>query len=142
MGDAHALSSVVGEGAFDAIFSSAVLEHLAMPWVAAVEMNRALRPGGLVFHRTHQSWPVHERPNDFFRFSDEALRVLFGPAHGFEVLEAGMALPMALYARRKGPVIDLTGLNPGFGMSWVLARKVGVGVVDLGALSRSYRPPG
>ena len=125
VGDAHALSTLVGPATFDALFSSAVMEHLAMPWLAAAEMNRALRPGGLVFHSTHQCWPVHERPNDFFRFSDEALRVLFGPAHGFETLEAGMAMPMAAYPRDKSHLLfNQTPFNPTFGQAWILARKV------------------
>lgn len=123
--DAHTLSARLGPATADALFSSAVLEHLAMPWLAAAEMNRTLRPGGLVFHRTHQCWPVHETPNDFFRFSDEALRVLFGPAHGFETIAAGMAFPMATHARDKAwPYSDHLPLNPTYGQSWILARKV------------------
>ncbi len=147
VGDVHALSAIVGPDAFDAIFSSAVMEHLAMPWLAAAEMNRALRTGGLVFHRTHQCWPVHEQPNDFFRFSDEALKVLFGPVHGFAPIEAGMAFPMAAYARDKSSAhFNQTPLNPVYGMSWVLARKVADipaahAAPDLVSLSQRYPAP-
>ena len=44
VGDAHELSRLVGRGSFDAVFSGAVLEHLAMPWLIAAEINRVLRP--------------------------------------------------------------------------------------------------
>src|SRR6202046_1911736 len=50
VGDAHCLTEYVGTGQFDAIFSLSVFEHLAMPWVAAMEINKALVPGGLSFH--------------------------------------------------------------------------------------------
>jgi SAM-dependent methyltransferase len=124
VGDAHALSSVVGEGAVDAVFSLSVLEHLAMPWVVAAEINRVLKPGGLVFHSAPQSWPIHEYPNDFWRFSDEGLKLLFGPAFGFEVIDAVMLNPMRMYPEhREGPYLQLPR-NPGFGNACILSRKV------------------
>ncbi|HWA78949.1 MAG TPA: class I SAM-dependent methyltransferase, partial [Acetobacteraceae bacterium] len=97
VGDVHALSRLTGRGSFDAVFSGAVLEHLAMPWIVAAEINRVLRPGGLTYHITPQAWPVHEEPNDFWRFTDEALKLLFGEPFGFEVLSAGMADRARLY---------------------------------------------
>lgn len=124
VGDAHELSRLVGRASFDAVFSGAVLEHLAMPWIVAAEINRVLRPGGLTYHITPQAWPLHEVPNDFWRFSDEALRLLFGEPFGFEVLSVGMADRVRLYPldKAKGNL----GLPLGFGYAsaWVLARKV------------------
>lgn len=144
VGDVHALSALVGRQSFDAVFSGAVFEHLAMPWLAAVEINRVLRPGGLTFHITPQAWPVHEEPNDFWRFTDEALKLLFGEPFGFEVLSAGMADRVRLYPLDKGTG-DL-GLPFGYGYAsaWVLARKTrdikdaGPGPGDLSALGRRY----
>ena len=151
VGDVHELSRLVGRASFDAIFSGAVLEHLAMPWVVAAEINRALRLGGITYHMTPQAWPVHEEPNDFWRFTDEALKLLFGEPFGFEVLSAGMADRVRLYPldKEKG---DL-GLPLGYGYasSWVLARKVReidvaagpVGLpASLAALGRRYPRPG
>lgn len=40
VGDAHRLSDYFGHKKFDAVFSYSVLEHLAMPWVFAVEVNQ------------------------------------------------------------------------------------------------------
>ncbi len=131
VGDVHQLVSLVGENTLDAIYSVAVLEHLERPWVVAEQMNRALRPGGLVFHSTVHSWPIHEQPNDFWRFSDEGLKVLFGPAFGFEVLGANMADPVNIYPQfRVKPVLQLP-LNPGYAESCILARKVGGVTPDL-----------
>ena len=73
VGDVHELSELVGRESVDALYSLSVLEHLAMPWIVAREMNRTLKLGGLVFHSTVHSWPLHEQPNDFWRFSDEGL---------------------------------------------------------------------
>lgn len=73
---------------FDAFIASAVFEHLARPWLAAKEVARVLAPGGLCFISTHQTFPLHAYPSDFFRFSTDALSLLFTDA-GLEVLHLG-----------------------------------------------------
>src|SRR5262249_30537473 len=73
---------------------SASFEHFAMPWVVATEIAKTLKVGGHVFVETHFSFSSHERPWNFFQFSDMALRALFSPALGFECIEAGMSNPM------------------------------------------------
>lgn len=93
VGDAHKLSTYFDEP-FDVIYSTAVLEHLAMPWVAAEEIAKVLKPGGLLFLETHFSTSAHERPWHFFQFSDMALRALFSPALGIECIEASMSNPI------------------------------------------------
>lgn len=104
VGDAHQLSSLLQERRFDAVFSIAVFEHLAMPWVVAQEIGAILKMGGLTYHGTVFAWPTHERPWDFWRMSDDALRVLFSPVMGFEVIGAGMFDPVSMHFRdlRKG----------------------------------------
>lgn len=92
-GDAHRLSSLV-DGPFDLVFSTAVFEHLAMPWVVAEEIARVTRVGGHVLIETHFSYSAHERPWHFFQFSDMGLRALFSPALGFECVEATMQNPI------------------------------------------------
>ena len=101
-----------------------MLEHLACPWLFAAAVNRALRPGGVTFHTSHQTWPLHEEPNDFWRFSDSALRVLFGAGAGFEVLDAGMGEPMSIMPSERKPGVEYTPLCSAFATSYVLARKV------------------
>jgi hypothetical protein len=125
VGDVHALSSLVGEESVEAIYSLAVMEHIQVPWIASIEMNKALKIGGLVFHSTVHSWPLHEMPNDFWRFSDEGLKVLFGPMFGFEVLSAGLACPVAMMPDHRDGILNQLPLCPGYAESSILARKIG-----------------
>lgn len=73
---------------FDAFVALAVFEHLERPWIAASEVARILAPGGIGYVQTHQTFPLHGYPSDFFRFSREALSLIFTDA-GLRVLEAG-----------------------------------------------------
>ena len=151
VGDVHSLTASVAPGSLDGVFSVAVLEHLAAPWLAAAEINRALKLGGETVHVTHQSWPVHETPNDFFRMSDQALRSLFGPATGFEVVDCGMAYPVAIVPPAQMRHADWLNVpfGRGFGQSYIRARKVAEldpvaslwGAQDLGRISQDYPKP-
>jgi hypothetical protein len=98
VGDAHSLSSCFPrDEKFDLIFSSAVFEHLYMPWVVAQEIQKLLKVGGCVFVETHFSFSSHERPWHFFQFSDMGLRALFNHALGFDLIESGMSNPVSGY---------------------------------------------
>ena len=88
VGDVHKLSSYFTEK-FDLIISSAVLEHLAMPWIASREIIKCLKTGGCIFAETHYSFSSHERPWHFFQFSENALNVLFPEAFGIKCLKKG-----------------------------------------------------
>lgn len=95
VGDAHKLSSYFqGQEKFDIIYSSACFEHFAMPWLVAPEIAKLLKVGGLIFVETHFSFSTHERPWNFFQFSDMGLKALFSPALGFECIEAGFSNPI------------------------------------------------
>lgn len=93
VGDVHKLSTYFDK-TFDLIYSSAVFEHLAMPWIAANEIVKLLKPGGYLFIETHYCYGSHERPWHFFQFSEQALKVLFPASHGIECLEAGVSNPL------------------------------------------------
>lgn len=98
IGDAHQLSRYFeGQGKFDLIYSSAVFEHLHMPWVAAQEIEKILNVGGYVFIETHFSFSSHERPWHFFQFSDMGLRALFNHSLGFDLIDSGMSNPISGY---------------------------------------------
>lgn len=88
VGDAHKISAYFEEK-FDLIFSSAVFEHLAMPWIAAIEIIKLLKEGGYVFIETHYSYSSHERPWHFFQFSENALDVLFPEKFGMCCVKKG-----------------------------------------------------
>lgn len=124
VGDAHRLSEYFPNQRFDAIFSISVFEHLAMPWVGAMEINKLLEMGGLTFHHTHFAWPMHDRPWDFWRFSDEGLKVLFSPPMGFEVMKAGFYEPLRMHFDRLVPGQEQFPLFPAFGGVSILAKKV------------------
>ena len=115
VGDAHKLSQYFEGQRVDAIFSLSVLEHIAMPWVVAMEINKLLEVGGLTCHATHFAWPLHETPWDFWRFSDEGLKVLFSPGLGFEIVKAGLFSLMRLYPDQIAYPQEMMPLFPAFG---------------------------
>jgi hypothetical protein len=105
-GDAHALSRSLPADHFDFVFSVSVWEHLAMPWLVSLELNKVMRTGGLAMINTHQSWPVHEAPWDYFRFSDYAWAPLFNAATGFRIVTRGMGLRAVM-----GPNLYTPGMH-------------------------------
>jgi Methyltransferase domain len=98
--DLHRLTDVVGAERFDVIISASTFEHLKYPTLAAHELMKALKVGGLLFVQTHQSLPLHGYPNDYFRFSQDALASLFGTEMGFDVVATNYDFPVRLYSRR------------------------------------------
>ena len=98
--DVHRLSAVAGIERFDIILSFSTFEHLKYPALAAHEVLKTLKVGGLLFVQTHQSFPLHAYPFDYFRFSQEALASLFGTTMGFDVQAAGNDFPAQIYSRR------------------------------------------
>ena len=118
--DAHALSQVTGAERFDAIISCSTFEHFKYPHLAAHEVMRALTVGGLLFVQTHQSFPLHGYPSDYFRFSREALASLFPAAMGFEVIAAGYDFPARIYSHED----RFSHLHPAFLNTALYGRKV------------------
>jgi hypothetical protein len=60
-----------------------VFEHIRKPWLAAREIAKVLKPGGIVFVQTHQTYPIHADPYDYWRFSREAMETLLDAETGF-----------------------------------------------------------
>jgi SAM-dependent methyltransferase len=105
--DVHRLTAVTGEEQFDIIISCSTFEHFKYPHRAAHEVMKALRVGGVLFIQTHQSFPLHAHPSDYFRFSREALAGLFGTQMGFRVLATDYEFPVKLYSLRVPSVVSL-----------------------------------
>lgn len=99
----------------DTILCTEVLEHLEEPSVAIQEAYRLLRKNGVAIYTVPFSWPIHEGPRDFYRYSEYGLRYLFEKA-GFKVEEIraldGLLVKLvqpacyALWGLRKGGVFN------------------------------------
>lgn len=101
VGDVHRLSEVVGRERFDVVVSCSTFEHFKYPHLAAHEVMRTLRIGGLLFVQTHQAFPLHAHPCDYFRFSREALAGLFGTRMGFTVHATAYEFHARVHSRRE-----------------------------------------
>jgi hypothetical protein len=124
VGDAHELSALFPTKRFDAVMAFSVLEHMLMPWKFVIELNAVLNDGAVGLFTTHQCWPVHDQPWDFWRFSDQAWHGLLNPATGFEILEARMGEPAFVVAQRCHTVTAFGTGQAGYLASNVLFRKI------------------
>lgn len=69
----------------DTVLLLMVLEHLSDPQLALLEINRVLKKNGILILSTLQSYPLHDRPYDFFRFTKYGLLHLLETS-GFKVV--------------------------------------------------------
>lgn len=125
VGDAHQLSQHFPYESFDAVFAMSVLEHILMPWKFAIELNRVMRPGAVGLFTTHHTWPLHEKPWDFWRFSDQAWKAILNPATGFEIIETQLAEPAFIVPRWTHAVTNFGDAYFGWLTSCVRFRKIG-----------------
>lgn len=65
------------DGTFDAVLSSAVLEHVKNPWLCAQEITRVLKPGGQLICCVPFLQPLHGYPHHYYNMSAQGLRNLF-----------------------------------------------------------------
>lgn len=66
---------------YEVVVSTEMLEHEARPWLAVSEMARVLKKNGYLLltcrgYDLRGCFPVHEFPDDCYRFSAGALRIL------------------------------------------------------------------
>ena len=83
--DAHDLP--FKDAVFDAVITTAVLEHVMYPERAAAEIHRVLASEGLLYSELPFMQQVHEGAYDFTRYSLSGHRRLF---NGFAEIDAGM----------------------------------------------------
>lgn len=74
-------------GYFSHIECTSVLEHSRAPWRLAAMLVTLLLPGGTIYITAPFVWRVHAYPSDYFRFTREGIRELFGPAIQWQALE-------------------------------------------------------
>jgi SAM-dependent methyltransferase len=121
--DIHRMSADLGAGRFEFALCISVFEHLLMPWKAVLEINKVLKPGGLILVQTHQTVGMHDTPWDYYRFSDESWKGLFNRYTGFQIEHTLMSnfqhiIPLHYYGVYPG----FEGAG-GFNDSAVIARK-------------------
>jgi Methylase involved in ubiquinone/menaquinone biosynthesis len=84
MGDIHKLP--IADESFDAVFCTGTLEHVRDPRRAVAELQRILRPGGMVHIDVPFIQGYHADPTDYWRFTIDGLRVL---CENFEEIASG-----------------------------------------------------
>jgi SAM-dependent methyltransferase len=112
--DAINLAHVESE-TYDVVISHAVLEHVNKPWLAAREIERVLKIGGVTQHNVPFSMPFHGAPHDYFRYTTSGLRSLFD---GLECLYAAFRAPNRRVnirgTRRKANFVSSAQQSPEF----------------------------
>ncbi len=123
VGDAHSLGRHFQQNTFDAVYSMSVFEHLAMPWKVAVEINKILKPSGVMLHTSHQSWPIHEAPCDYWRYSENTWKSIFNSKTGFEIIDSKMGEPAKLQPDYDHPGLGNLTQAPCYLASAVICKK-------------------
>jgi SAM-dependent methyltransferase len=62
------------DGAFDTVILSSVLEHIPVPEELCREIARVLSPGGKLLMDVPFYYRLHEKPHDYYRYTEFALR--------------------------------------------------------------------
>lgn len=69
---------------FDAVLFNQVMEHVPEPSAVLVELHRVLKPGGQLIYSAPLFYEEHEKPYDFYRYTQFGVRYLFTQAR-FEI---------------------------------------------------------
>jgi SAM-dependent methyltransferase len=116
--DAHKLLDVFWANTFHAIINRATYEHFKRPWIVSNNIVQLLRPGGLFFIQTVQTFVLHGYPNDYYRFSTEALKSLFD-YECIEILNCGYDYPVSIESDVKN-----MSKTPAYLNSWITGKKL------------------
>jgi len=74
LGDAHRLP--IGDGTYDLVLATELLEHCHTPAAVVAEVHRVLRPGGRFVCSVPFIYVIHGDPHDYWRFTAHGLRHL------------------------------------------------------------------
>lgn len=83
---------------FSTIVCADTLEHVESPHQALIEIYRILKPGGLLIITSVFCFPIHNHPNDYWRFTPSAFRLLLAPfAKSAIFFDGNPLLPIGIY---------------------------------------------
>lgn len=70
------MNSGLEEGSVGVIICAETMEHVTNPIKAFEEMHRILKAGGLLIVTSVFSFPIHDFPHDYFRFTPQAFEMM------------------------------------------------------------------
>lgn len=70
-------NDIIPDNCFDLVICTEVLEHVANPFAAAIEINRMLKQGGRAYITTPFNFRIHGPLPDNWRFTIHGLKQLF-----------------------------------------------------------------
>lgn len=108
IGDAHQLP--FKSATFSIVVATELLEHVKHPQYVINEMWRVLKRGGKVVLSTRFAFPLHDVPNDFYRFTKYGLRYLFRKWSCVEIIpESDSLTTIAILLQRLAFQCDFYG---------------------------------
>ena len=121
--DAHDLHMIDSES-FDVVLCTEVLEHLHSPAKAISEFHRVLKTGGVLIITTRFIFPLHDTPNDFFRFTKYGLKELLKEFEIKDFVEESNTIEtLAVMHQRIGFQCDTLWLKP-FKIYWFITARI------------------
>lgn len=92
--DFATVDKALGERRFRTVFCLSVLEHCRDPFAMCANLTRLMAPEAILYLSVPHVWDIHDYPDDYWRFTPQAVRVLF-PDLEFppQWSEAAMAKP-------------------------------------------------
>lgn len=97
------------ENVFDCAFGTEVLEHCPNPEIILNEVYRVLKRDGVLFFTVPFLWPLHEVPNDEYRYTPFSLKRHLEKANFKDIKiratggwHASMAQMLGLWVKRSG----------------------------------------
>jgi len=76
---------------FDAALCTEVLEHVRDYQKLVSEIRRVLKDGGICVLSTRFLFKIHDKPEDYFRFTEESLKFIFRDFRDIEIKPMGNA---------------------------------------------------
>jgi SAM-dependent methyltransferase len=139
-----------GEDRYDVVVMCEVLEHVREPWQAIENVHRSLRPGGSLILSTPFIFPLHDQPEDYYRFtryglewllrefSEVTIRARNSWAEAINVLWVRLIKEKNPLCRLLAPLIVVLALV-GAPLAWILGRLIRTDSMTSGYVTRAVK---